>query len=179
MFAGASAVLFGGAIALLPVFAEEVLKVGPQGYGFLQASPAAGALLVMLFATKRPPIERAGRNLLVVVALFGVTMIVFALSRSLWLSCLALFFSGVFDGVSMVIRGAILRLTTPDHLRGRVSSVSWVFIGSSNEFGALESGYAAKWLGTTRSVLYGGILTLAVVGSVGLAFPSLRRLRLK
>lgn len=172
------AVLFGGAIALLPAFADDVLKVGPEGLGFLQAAPAAGALLVMLWTTRRPPVARAGRNLLLNVGGFGVTMIVFALSRNLWLSCAALFFSGVFDGVSMVIRGAILRLLTPDHIRGRVSAVSWLFIGSSNELGALESGFAAKWLGLTRSVWMGGVVTLGVVATVAAKIPALRELRL-
>lgn len=173
------AVLFGGAVALLPVFADDVLKVGARGLGLLLATPSVGALLVMLWATRHPPVQRAGRTLLFNVAGFGVTMIVFALSKNLYLTLVALFFSGVFDGVSMVIRRAILRLRTPDHLRGRVASVSLLFIGSSNEVGAFESGLAAAWLGTVRSVWLGGVVTLGVVGLVAARVPALRRLSLE
>jgi len=171
------AVLFGGAMALLPVFGTEILKVGPVGVGILRAAPSVGALVIMLWSTRRPPIAHAGRNLLFSVAGFGVSMIVFGLSKNLLLSAVALAFSGAFDGVSMVIRGAILRLLTPDHLRGRVSSVSWVFIGSSNEIGAFESGLAASWLGTARSVYLGGIVTLIVVASTAIFAPGLRKLQ--
>jgi MFS family permease len=172
------AVFFGGAIALLPIFATDILKVGPEGLGLLHASPAVGTLAVMLWSTKHPPIDRAGRNLLVCVAAFGGAMILFGLSRNLYLSMFALALSGAFDGVSMVIRGAILRLLTPEHLRGRVAAVNWVFIGSSNEFGALESGVAAKLLGATRAVWAGGVVCLAVVGLAAARFHTLRELRL-
>lgn len=172
------AVLFGGAVALLPVFATDILRVGPQEFGLLNASPAVGSLLVMLWSTKHPPIRHAGRNLLLCVAGFGVSMVVFGLSRSLPLSMLALAFSGGFDGVSMVIRGAILRMVTPDHLRGRVAAVNWVFIGSSNELGAFESGIAAKFLGATRAVWAGGLLSIGVVAAVAATLPKLRNLRL-
>lgn len=172
------AVFFGGAIALLPVFATDILKVGPQGFGFLNAAPSIGALVVMLWATKRPPIRHAGLNLLMCVGGFGIMMIVFAFSRSFWVSMIALALSGAFDGVSMVIRGAILRLLTPENLRGRVSAVNWVFIGSSNELGAFESGLAAKWLGTVRSVWVGGIVCLGVVAGAAGLLPDLRRLSL-
>lgn len=172
------AVFFGGAIALLPVFATDILHVGSVGFGWLNAAPSAGALVVMLWATRHPPIKHAGANLLFSVAGFGVAMIVFGLSRNFYISLFALALSGGFDGVSMVIRGAILRLLTPENLRGRVSAVNWVFIGSSNELGAMESGIAARLLGAARSVWIGGFFTLAVVaGTLGLA-PKLRALSL-
>lgn len=172
------AVLFGGAIALLPVFAADILHVGPQGLGFLNAAPNAGALLTMLIATRHPPARRAGPVLFFSVAAFGVCMIVFALSGSFYLSLVALFFSGVFDGISIVIRRAIVRLLSPDHLRGRIAAVSMVFIGSSNELGALESGLAAGLLGTRRAVWLGGVVTLVVVALTGLFAPKLRHLDL-
>lgn len=172
------AVLFGGAIALLPVFAKDILHVGPEGVGFLNAAPNAGALLTMLFAARHPPAKRAGPTLLTAVAAFGICMIVFALSSNFYLSLVALFFSGVFDGISIVIRRAIVRLLSPDHLRGRIAAVSMVFIGSSNELGALESGVAAGLLGTRRAVWLGGAVTLAVVALAGGLAPKLRQLDL-
>ncbi|HEX4130883.1 MAG TPA: MFS transporter [Pirellulales bacterium] len=172
------AVLFGGAIALLPVFASDILHVDTVGLGILNAAPTTGALLTMLWAMRRPPVTHAGRNLLVAVAGFGVAMIVFALSTSFWLSVVALFVSGVCDGVSVVIRRSILRLLSPDHLRGRIASVSLIFIGSSNELGALESGVAARYLGTVPSVWIGAIVTLAVVAVTAVFTPDLRRLSL-
>ncbi|WP_424951329.1 MFS transporter [Deinococcus sp.] len=172
------AVLFGGAVALLPIFADDILKVGASGLGFLVAAPSVGALLVTLWATRFPPTRHAGLILLVSVAGFGVSIVVFAVSHLLWLSLLALAFSGGFDGVSMVIRRSILRLRTPAHLRGRVASVSLLFIGSSNEIGAFESGFAASLLGTVRSVWLGGLVTLAVVGVSAWKLPELRRLSL-
>src|SRR5262249_17941091 len=144
------AVLFGGAMALMPIFASDILKVGARGLGFLNAAPSVGALLVMLWSTRHPPIRHAGRNLLLCVAGFGVSMIVFALSRNFALSLVALAFSGAFDGVSMVIRGAVVLLLSPENMRGRISAVSSIFIGSSNEIGAFESGIAASLLGTVR-----------------------------
>ncbi len=173
------AVLFGGAVALLPIFADDILKVGASGLGFLVAAPSVGALLVTLWATRYPPTHNAGRTLLICVGGFGVSIIVFALSHTLWLSLLALVLSGGFDGVSMVIRRSILRLRTPAHLRGRVASVSLLFIGSSNEIGAFESGFAASLLGTVRSVWLGGLVTLAVVAYSALKLPELRRLSLE
>jgi MFS family permease len=172
------AVLFGGAIALLPIFARDILHVGPSGLGMLNAAPTAGALLTTLVASRHPPVRHAGRNLILAVAGFGVSMIVFAFSHSFWLSLVALAFSGVFDGVSVVIRRAIIRLFSPDRLRGRIASVSMIFIGSSNELGAFESGVTAAWLGTVRSVWAGGILTLLVVAIASGAAPELRRLSL-
>jgi MFS family permease len=172
------AVLFGGTIALLPVFAKDILHVGPIGLGIMNAAPTTGALITMLWANYRPPVKHAGRNFFLSVAGFGVTMIVFALSRSIYLSIAALFFSGVFDGVSVVIRRAILRLMSPDHLRGRIASVSMIFIGSSNELGAFESGVAASLLGTVPSVWVGGVVTLLIVAGAAILAPKLRHLSL-
>jgi MFS family permease len=172
------AVLFGGAIALLPVFAANILHVQMVGLGFLNAATALGALTAMLWATRRPPVAHAGRNILLAVAGFGICMIVFALSENFFLSFLALFLSGVFDGISVVIRRSILRLLSPDHLRGRIAAVSMIFISSSNELGALESGVAASLLGTVPSVWMGGAVTLLVVALTAVLAPRLRRLRL-
>jgi MFS family permease len=172
------AVLFGGAMALLPIFARDILAMGPEGLGMLNAAPTTGSLLTVLVASRRPPVRHAGRNLFLAVAGFGVSMIVFACSRSFWLSMVALMFSGVFDGMSVVIRRAIVRLFSPDRLRGRIASVSMIFIGSSNELGAFESGITAAWLGTVRSVWIGGILTLVVVALAALKAPKLRKLSL-
>lgn len=172
------AVLFGGAMAMLPIFATDILHVGATGLGIMRTAPSIGALLVMLMATRRPPTHHAGRNLLLCVAGFGVSMIVFGLSRNFTLSLVALFFSGVFDGVSMIVRDVVMRVLSPEHMRGRIASVSWVFIGASNELGALESGVAARLLGTAPSVFWGGCVTMLVVGTVALTLPKLRQLRL-
>jgi MFS family permease len=172
------AVLFGGAMALLPVFAEDILKVSATDLGWLRTAPSIGVLVVMLWATRRPPTHNAGRNLLIVVALFGVSFIVFALSTNFWLSMLALFFSGVFDGVSMIIRGVIVRVMSPEAMRGRISAVTWMFIGASNEVGAFESGVAARLLGVASSVFWGGVVTLLVVAVVAATMPELRKLKL-
>ena len=170
-------VLFGGATALLPVFADEILHVGPEGLGLLRAAPAAGAVVTSLWLAHRPPLRRAGRTLLVNVALFGVSMIVFGLSRSFALSLAALVGSGMVDTVSVVVRSTLLQVLTPEHLLGRVSSVNAIFIGSSNEIGAFESGVAAKLLGTVPSVVLGGLATLLVVAVTAARVPELRRLR--
>ncbi len=164
------AVLFGGAI--------DILHVGPVGLGVMNAAPMAGALMMMLWSTKHPPVDHAGRSLLIAVAGFGVTMIVFAFSRSIVLSVVMLFLSGVFDAVSVVVRRGIIRLMSPEALRGRIASVSMIFIGSSNELGALESGMAAKLLGTVPSVWMGGVVTLLIVAVAAVAAPKLRRLSL-
>lgn len=172
------AVLFGGAIALLPVFASDILQVGPFGLGLLSAAPAVGALVSMLYATRFPPMKNAGKILLSVVTGFGVSIIVFALSRNFYLSLFALALSGMFDGISMVIRETILRLYSPEHLRGRIASVSWIFIGSSNEIGAFESGVAAKLVGAVPAVWLGGVVTLIVVGLTTVLAPKLRNMDL-
>jgi MFS family permease len=172
------AVFFGGAIALLPIFASDILHIGPVGLGVLRTAPSVGALAVMLIATRRPPSRHAGATLLVCVAGFGLSMIVFGLSTIFWVSLAALFVSGVTDGISMIIRQTIVRVLSPDRIRGRVASVNWVFIGASNELGAFESGVAARLFGTATSVIAGAILTLGVVGLVAATVPSLRRLDL-
>jgi MFS family permease len=169
-------VLLGGAEALLPVFADSILKVGPQGLGILRAAPAAGATLMSLFLAHRRPFNRAGRALLNAVALFALCIIGFGLSRSFLFSLVLLAISGMADNVSVVIRSTLLQVLTPEQLLGRVSSVNAIFIGSSNELGAFESGVAAKLLGTVTSVVLGGVASLSVVGIVALRIPSLRRL---
>ncbi|MDP9205591.1 MAG: MFS transporter [Gemmatimonadota bacterium] len=168
-------VLFGGAPALLPIFASEILHAGPQGLGVLRAAPAAGAVLVSVFLIHRK-IRKAGRVLFLCVVAFGLCWILFALARSFWLSLVLLSISGMVDNVSVIIRSTLLTLRTPQHMLGRVSAVSQIFIGSSNEIGSFESGVAAKLLGTVRSVILGGFVTLAVVGVTAWKTPSLRNL---
>jgi MFS family permease len=170
-------VLFGGAVALLPVFAAEILYVGPEGLGILRASPAVGAVLMSLVLAHRPPLRRAGRTLLVSVAVFGLCMIGFGLSRNFLLSTVLLGLSGVVDTVSVVVRSTLLQVLTPAHLLGRVASVNAIFIGSSNELGAFESGTAARLIGTVPAVVLGGVATLLVVAVTAIKVPSLRRLR--
>ena len=173
------AVLFGGAVALLPVFAQDILKVGPEGFGVLRAAPAVGAFLTMLTTAYIPISRRAGMKLLVAVFGFGISIIVFGLSSVFWISVVALFFSGITDGVSMVIRQTILQLKTPDHMRGRVSSVNSMFVGSSNELGAFESGLTAKLMGTVTAVVFGGTMTMITALTTGLVSPSFRNLDLE
>ncbi len=173
------AVLFGGAVAMLPVFASDILHVGPQGLGVLRASPAIGATLMAFILMFRPPVKRTGKVLLISVLGFGLCMIGFALSTNFILSGLLLIFSGAFDNVSVVIRGTILQLFTPDDMRGRVASVNSIFIGSSNELGAFESGVAAKIMGLVPSVVFGGFMTLAVVLTTVKLNKPLRRLSLR
>jgi MFS family permease len=168
-------VLFGGAVALLPIFAADFLHVGPQGLGVLRAAPAAGAVAVSVFLAHRK-LRRAGRTLLLCVAAFGMCWIVFALSRSFWLSLAVLVISGMTDNVSVIIRSTLLTLRTPDRLLGRVSAVNQIFIGSSNEIGSFESGVAAKLLGAVNAVVLGGLVTLGVVGVTAWRIPSLRKL---
>ena len=173
------AVLFGGAVALLPVFAGEILHVGPQGLGFLRAAPAAGAVMMSLFLAYRPPMQKSGVILLTGVMGFGLAYLLFALSGNFYLSLFLLFLSGVFDNVSVVIRSTILQLLTPDNMRGRVSAVNSIFIGSSNELGAFESGLAARLMGLIPSVIFGSIMTFTVVGSVAGFAPKIRNLSLE
>ncbi|MEO8515232.1 MAG: MFS transporter [Flavobacterium sp.] len=165
------AVLFGGAVALLPIFALDILKVGSEGFGILRAAPAIGGLITMLIATSIPLNQKAGKKLLIAVLAFGVCIIVFGLSTNFWISVAALFFSGVADGISVVIRQTILQIYTPDHMRGRVSSVNSIFVGSSNELGAFESGFTSKLMGVVSSVVFGGIMTIIVVGVTGFTSP--------
>ncbi len=172
-------VLFGGAIALLPAFISEVLDAGPEALGILRASPAVGAVLMGLWLARRPLQKHAGRLLLGAVAGFGVCIIGFALSEHFWLSAALLMMSGAFDSVSVVVRTTILQLATPDHMRGRVASINGIFIGSSNELGAFESGVAARLLGLVPSVIFGGSMTLVVVAATAKLAPKLRRLDLR
>lgn len=161
-------VLFGGVVAILPVFAEDILKVGPEGLGILRAAPAVGAILSLLIISFLTLMQNAWRTLLLYVTGFGIATLVFALSENFWLSVVALFFTGAFDAVSVVIRSTILQLLTPDKMRGRVGSVNGIFISASNELGAFESGLAASLMGTVPSVVFGGIASLAIVGFVWL-----------
>lgn len=172
------AVLFGGAVALLPIFAQDILKVGSEGFGVLRAAPAVGAFLTMFITAYLPISKNAGMKLLGSVFGFGTCIIVFGLSSVFWISVVALFFSGVTDGVSMVIRQTILQLKTPDHMRGRVASVNSMFVGSSNELGAFESGLTAKLMGTVTAVVFGGTMTLITVLTTGMVSPSFRKLDL-
>lgn len=170
------AVLFGGATALLPIFAEDVLKVGPAGLGWLRAAPAAGAVVAALVMAHRPPFRRGGRTLLIAVAGFGLATIGFGLSRSFPLSLICLAALGALDAISMVVRDTLLLTRTPDELRGRVTAVEFVFVGLSNELGAFESGMAAALIGATAAVVTGGLGTLVAVAAVAYLWPELRRL---
>ncbi len=170
------AVLFGGAVAMLPAFADQVLHVGSEGLGALRAAPALGAVITALIFALRPMKTYSAKRLLIMVTGFGLCMIGFGLSTSFWVSMLFLALSGAFDSVSMIIRGTVMQLLTPDHMRGRVSSVNSMFIISSNEIGAFESGLAAKWLGLTPSVVFGGIATLMVVAATASLSPKFRKM---
>jgi MFS family permease len=173
------AVLFGGAVAMLPVFAAEILKVGPEGLGLLRAAPMVGAVLMSVALAYRPPLVRAGRLLMIGVAGFGLSIICFALSKNFFLSMGLLALSGMFDNISVVIRSATMQLVAPDEMRGRVASVNSIFIGSSNEIGSFESGVAAKLMGLIPSVIFGGLMTLMIVGVTAKWAPKLRKLNLK
>ena len=173
------AVLFGGAVALLPIYAQDILKVGAEGFGILRAAPAVGAAIMMIGSTRFPLHKFAGKKLLWAVFGFGICIIVFGISTSFWLSVIALFVSGALDGISMVIRQTILQLKTPDHMRGRVASVNSMFVGSSNELGAFESGATAKLMGTVAAVVFGGTMTLLTVGLTAIVSPSFRKLDLQ
>ncbi|MCK9413108.1 MAG: MFS transporter [Prolixibacteraceae bacterium] len=173
------AVLFGGAVAMLPVFASDILKVGPEGLGILRACPAIGAILMGIVLTFYPPLKNSGKLLLYSVLGFGLSMIVFALSENFYLSAFVLFLSGVFDDVSVVIRASILQIFTSDEMKGRVAAVNSIFIGSSNELGAFESGVAAGLMGLVPSVIFGGAMTLLVVAFAAVKSPTLRNLKLR
>ncbi len=170
------AVLFGGATALLPVYATDILHVGATGFGWMRAMPSLGAILMAMTLALRPPIRHAGRVLLFAVAAFGVATLVFGFSHSYPLSLVALFALGAADNVSVVIRSTVLQLLTPDAMRGRVAAVNAVFVGTSNEIGELESGVAAHWLGSVVAVVGGGVMTLLTVAGVAYLWPSLRKL---
>jgi len=170
------AVLFGGAVALIPVFARDILKIGPQGFGFLNAASDMGSIFIVIILTLFPMRKQQGKKLLFAVAGFGICIITFALSKVFWLSFAALLIGGMLDGVSVVIRGTVMQLKTPDHMRGRVMSVNSMFINSSNELGQFESGLAADKMGVVPSVIFGGCMTLLVVIVTAIRAPSLRKL---
>ncbi len=168
------AVLLGGATALLPIYATDILHAGPRGLGLLRAMPALGALVVSLIMTVRPIKRDAGKLMLFCVGVYGVATVVFGISRTIWVSLLALVIVGASDMISVVIRASILQLATPPEMRGRVSAVNWLFVGASNEFGGFESGVTAQWWGAVRAVVVGGIGSLIVTGLAGTLFPTLR-----
>ena len=172
------AVLFGGTVAILSVFAQDILKVGAEGFGILNASISMGSILTMFITTYIPINRNTGKKMLISVFIFGLSIIAFGLSSIFWVSILALFVSGAADGISMVIRQTILQLKTPDEMRGRVSSVNSMFVGSSNELGAFESGLAAKILGPVAAVVFGGTMTLITVVTTGIVSPTIRNLDL-
>jgi MFS family permease len=172
------AVLFGGVVALLPIFAAERLFVGPQGLGLLRAAPFIGAVIMSFAQAHFPPLKNAGRKLLISIAGFGICIIIFAFSKNFYLSMGLLILSGMFDNVSVVIRNTIVQLFTPDDMRGRVAAINSIFIGSSNELGSFESGVAAKLMGLIPSVVFGGSMTLFIAAFTAKKAPSLRRLNL-
>jgi MFS family permease len=168
-------VLLGGAVALMPIFAHEVLHTGPQGLGVLRAAPAVGALCTSLVLARFPLKRKAGVRLFISVAIFGAATVVFGLSRSLWVSLVALAILGAADMISVIIRGSLLQLATPPEMRGRVSAVNSLFIGASNELGEFESGLTAQWWGAVRATVIGGIGALGVAGLWSVLFPELRQ----
>ncbi|MFN8230531.1 MAG: MFS transporter [Bacteroidia bacterium] len=172
------AVLFGGAVAILPAFTDKILGLAPEYYGILRTAPACGAVIMALIMAFYPPQKKAGVALLLCVAAFGIFTIGFALSTNFWLAFIMLFLTGAFDNVSVVVRHSILQFGTPDNMRGRVSAINSIFIGSSNEIGAFESGAAAKYLGLVRSILLGGTITMLTVGCVNWLNPKLKKLDL-
>jgi len=171
------AVLFGGAVALLPIFADQLLGVGKIGLGFLRSAPSIGALLMAVYLTYRPMRKNMGKILLYAIAGFGICMIFFALSRNFWLSIALLAVSGGCDCVSVIVRGTLLQTLTPENMKGRVSAVNNIFVGSSNEIGAFESGAVARLMGVIPSVIFGGVMTLVVVAVTAWKAPSLRKLQ--
>lgn len=171
------AVLFGGTMALLPIYADSILHVGAKGLGLLNAATYAGALIISFITTRYTPMGNAGRNLLVSVFGFGICILIFAFSKNFILSLFALFMSGVFDGISVVIRRSMVRLLSPETMRGRVAAANWIFITASNEIGAFESGFLAALIGTIPCVAVGGVVTLGIVAAVATFAPQLRRLR--
>jgi len=168
-------VLLGGAAALMPIFAREILHTGPSGLGMLRAAPAVGALCTSLIMARFPVERKAGVRLFVCVAVFGAATVVFGISRSLWLSLVALAITGAADMISVIIRGSLLQLATPPEMRGRVSAVNSLFIGASNELGEFESGLTAQWWGAVRATIFGGVGSLVVAGLWSVLFPSLRQ----
>jgi MFS family permease len=173
------AVLFGGAVAMLPVFADQIFHTGPQGLGFLRAAPFFGSVIMSLFLAYNPPVKNSGKKLFLAVSGFGICIILFAVTTNFYLALFLLLLSGMFDNISVVIRSTIIQLFTPDEMRGRVASVNSIFIGSSNEIGSFESGLAARIMGLVPSVIFGGAMTLITVASAFKLAPKLRRMNLK
>ena len=171
------AVLFGGAVALLPIFASDILMVGKEGLGVLRSAPSVGALLMAFYITHHPIMKNSGKILLWCVAGFGLSMILFALSTNFWLSLFLLIMSGMFDCISVIIRQTLLQTLTPENMKGRVSAVNHIFVGSSNEIGMFESGVAARLMGVVPSVIFGGCMTILVVSITGWVAKSLRTLQ--
>jgi hypothetical protein len=169
------AVLLGGAVALLPIYATDILHAGPRGLGLLRAMPSVGALAVSLTMVWKPIKHSAGKVMLTCVGCFGAATVVFGVSRSMLISLIALVIVGASDMVSVVIRSSVLQLATPPQMRGRVSAVNWLFIGASNEFGEFESGLTAHWWGAVRAVVVGGVGSMLVTGAAAVLFPALRR----
>jgi hypothetical protein len=173
------AVLFGGAVSILPAFVKEVLNAGPETLGILRAAPAAGAVLTGIYLARRPILTDSGKYLFLSVAGFGMSIIAFGISSNLWTCAFFLFISGCCDSISVVIRGSIMQLTTPDHMRGRISAINGIFIGSSNELGALESGIAASVMGLVPSIVFGGAATIMIVLITYRLAPHLRKLNIQ
>ena len=169
------AVLFGGAVAMVPVFAKDILKIGPMGFGWLNAAIDIGSIFIVVLLAFFPMKKGQGKKLMIAVAGFGICIILFALSTWFFLSFAALMIAGMLDGISVVVRGTVMQLKTPDHMRGRVSSVGSMFINSSNELGQFESGVAAKLMGVVPSVIFGGCMTLIIVGITWFKAPTLRK----
>jgi len=172
------AVFFGGAVSVLPIFADKILHTGAKGLGFLRAAPAVGEIIMSIYQAHHPFFKKAGRNLLICVVGFGLCMITFAISKNFYLSFFLLLLSGFFDNVSVIIRATIIQVFTPDEMRGRVSSINGVFLGSSNELGSFESGVAASIMGLVPSVIFGGTMTLLVVAAVRGLAPKLKNLKM-
>lgn len=172
------AVLFGGAVSMLPAFIDEILQGSPENLGILRAAPALGSALIGIWLARMPIDRHAGKLMLIAVGGFGLAVIAFGVSTSLWFAALCLLFTGVFDGVSVVVRSTVFQLITPDNMRGRVSAINGIFIGSSNEIGALESGLAASMMGLSASIVFGGVMTVFVVIVCWYAAPQLRNLHI-
>jgi MFS family permease len=170
------AVFFGGATALLPYFSEEILKRGPEGLGMLRSAPALGAITLLFWVSIRPLKTQQGRQMLLSVAGFGICTIIFGLSRNFWLSMAALYLGGILDGISILVRSTILQMKTPDEMRGRVASLNSIFIMSSNELGAFESGFTARLMGVVPAVVFGGSMTILVAISTWWKAPTLRKM---
>ncbi|HEY8117878.1 MAG TPA: MFS transporter [Methylophilaceae bacterium] len=173
------AVLFGGAVSMLPAFIHDIYHYGPEGLGILRAAPAIGAIATGIVLARHPLSKNAGRALLMAIAGFGVCIILFALTSHFWVAAFLLMLSGAFDGVSVVLRSTIMQLVTPDHMRGRVAAINGIFIGSSNELGAFESGLAARLMGLIPSVIFGGMMTISIVLATAKLAPRLRKLDLR